>query len=65
MVEQEKFSEERVGQIDNYNPVTVTVTESVGIVALAVIALLLLRELLRAQGRIRELQEQKGGQEEG
>lgn len=64
MIEQEKISEAPVERIKNFNPVTVTLTETTGILAMSVIAMVLLVALLRAQGRIRELQQQQGQEEE-
>lgn len=64
MIEQDKISEEQVERIKNFNPVTVTLTETTGILAMSVIAMVLLVALLRAQGRIRELQQQQGQEEE-
>jgi len=45
----------------NYNPVTVTVSESVGILVLGVLALTLLIALLRSQARHRKLLTQLAG----
>ena len=39
------------------NKVTVTVTDQIGIIAMSIIAMVLLIALLRAQERIRELQQ--------
>lgn len=64
MMEQENLSEEQVERIEHYNPVTVTISESTGVVAILVVALILLIALLRSQARIRDLQEQLGQQEE-
>ena len=64
MMDQENIGEEQVEQIEHYNPVTVTISESTGVVAILVVALILLAALLRSQARIRELQEQLGQQEE-
>ena len=47
-----------------WNRVTVKVSEAIGIIAMSIMALILLIELLRAQARIRELQEKQGQQEE-
>ena len=58
MIEQEQISEEQVREIEHYNPVNVTLTESTGILAMSIIALILLIALLRAQRRNRDLQEQ-------
>lgn len=58
MIELDEMNEENVEKAELYNPVTVTISESIGTMALAVIALILLSALLKAQGRIRELQEQ-------
>lgn len=44
-----------------YNPVTITVTESVGILVLGVLALTLLVALLRSQSRHRKLLAQLAG----
>ena len=46
------------------NPVTVKVSESIGIIAMSIMALILLIALLRAQARIRELQQEQAPQEE-
>lgn len=43
---------------------TVTLAETTGILAMSVIAMALLIALLRAQGRIRELQAQQGQEQE-
>ena len=64
MMEQENIGEEQVERIEHYNPVTVTISESTGVIAILVVALILLAALLRSQARIRELQEQLGQQEE-
>lgn len=48
----------------NYNPVTVTVSESVGILILGMLALMLLVSLLRSQARHRKLLAQLAGLEE-
>ena len=45
-----------------WNRVTVKVSEAIGIIAMSIIALILLIELLRAQARIRELQQKFGEQ---
>ena len=63
MVEQEQISEEQIERIEHYNPVTLTFTETTGLLAMSIIALILLAALLRSQRRIRELQEQQQGQE--
>jgi hypothetical protein len=63
MVEQEQISEEQIERIEHYNPVTLTFTETAGLLAMSIIALILLAALLRSQRRIRELQEQQQGQE--
>ena len=47
----------------NYNPVTVTVTELVGILVLGALALVLLVALLRSQARHRKLLAQLAGVE--
>ncbi|MBI3960104.1 MAG: hypothetical protein HY328_14925 [Chloroflexi bacterium] len=47
----------------NYNPVTVTVTEAVGILVLGGLALILLMALLRSQARHRKLLAQLAGVE--
>jgi len=62
MIEQDQISEEQVRHIEHYNPVKVTLTETTGVFALALIALVLLFALLRSQRRIRELQAQAGQQ---
>ena len=62
MVEQESMVDEQVQQIEHYNPVTLTFTETTGLLAMALIALVLLAALLRSQRRIQELQEQLPGQ---
>jgi Ni/Fe-hydrogenase subunit HybB-like protein len=49
----------------NNSPVTVTISEAIGIIAMSIMALILLIALLRAQARIRELQEVQGQQEAG
>ena len=59
MEELDNISEDRVGSIEHYNPVNVHLVETTGIVALAVIALILLFALLRAQKEIRELLRQQ------
>lgn len=48
----------------DYNPVTVTVTESVGILVLGVLSVMLLFALLRSQGRHRKLLAQLAGIEQ-
>lgn len=48
----------------NYNPVTVTITESFGILVLGVLAVILLGALLRSQGRHRKLLAHLAGIEE-
>lgn len=63
-MEQEQISEKQVERIDHYNPVTVTLTEATGVMAVSIIALILLFALLRSQRRIRELQEQQANSEE-
>ena len=63
-MEQENIGEEQVEQIEHYNPVTVTISESTGVIAILVVALILLAALLRSQARIRELQDQLRQQEE-
>ncbi|MDX1418292.1 MAG: hypothetical protein R3293_29095 [Candidatus Promineifilaceae bacterium] len=55
MIEQEELSEKQVGHIENYNPVSVNVTETTGILALSIIVLILLVALLRAQRQIQDL----------
>ena len=47
----------------NYNPVTVTFTESVGILVLGVLSLVLLISLLRSQARHHKLLAQLAGLE--
>ena len=47
----------------NYNPVTVTIKESVGILVLGALALILLISLLRSQSRHRKLLVQLAGLE--
>jgi hypothetical protein len=47
----------------NYNPVTVTVSESVGILVLGVLSVILLFALLRSQARHRKLLAQLAGLE--
>jgi len=47
----------------NYNPVTVTVSESVGILVLGVLSVMLLIALLRSQSRHRKLLAQLAGLE--
>ena len=47
----------------NYSPVTVTVSESVGILVLGVLAVMLLISLLRSQSRHRKLLAQLAGLE--
>lgn len=54
--EQNQISEEK-DRYSSYNPVTVTITEATGIVAMSIMAIILLMALLRAQARIRELQQ--------
>lgn len=66
--EQNQLSEEQDHQPPfpyNNSPVTVTISEAIGIIAMSIMALILLIALLRAQARIRELQEQQGYQGEG
>ena len=48
----------------NYNPVTVTVSESVGILVLGILAITLLVSLLRSQARYRKLLTHLAGIEE-
>ena len=57
--EQHKLSAEQTDRLLHNNPVTVTASESVGIIAMSIIAFTLLISLLRAQARIRELQERE------
>jgi preprotein translocase subunit SecG len=64
-IEQEQISEKQVDRIDHYNPVTVTLTEVTGVMAVSIIALILLFALLRSQKRIRDLQQQQANSEEG
>lgn len=47
----------------NYNPVTVTIEESVGIVMLGILSIILLVSLLRSQARHRKLLAQLAGLE--
>ena len=47
----------------NYNPVTVTVIESIGILVLSVLVVMLLAALLRSQSRYRKLLAQLAGVE--
>ncbi len=64
MIEQESLDEEPLQRIEHYNPVTVSLSESTGVVAVTIVALILLLALLRSQRRIRELQGQQRGQQE-
>jgi hypothetical protein len=59
MIEQDRLNDEQFRGYGTYSPVTVAPSESIGTVALAVMALILLVALLRSQRRIQELQEQK------
>ncbi len=65
MVERGNIAEEKVGHIEHYNPVNVVLTETTGIVTLAVIVLILLFALLWAQKRISELQEKQNREDGG
>ena len=70
MIEQEQYqvSEEQDDRPPfpyNNSPVTVTVSEPIGIIAMSIMALILLIALLRAQARIRELQQEQGQMQEG
>ncbi|MFZ1753400.1 MAG: hypothetical protein WBO46_12415 [Caldilineaceae bacterium] len=56
-------SENKGKGYQNYNPVTVTVSESVGILVLGVLAVMLLFALLRSQSRHRKLLAQLAGLE--
>lgn len=47
-----------------YNPVTVTISESVGVVMLGILSITLLISLLRSQSRHRKLLAQLAGLEE-
>jgi len=61
--EQNQISEEQDDQPPypyNNSPVTVKISEATGIVAMFIMALILLIALLRAQARIRELQQEQG-----
>lgn len=58
------MSEHEGAGYKNYNPVTVTITESVGILVLGLVALALLVALLRSQSRHRKLLAQLAGLEE-
>jgi len=62
MVGQEEMTDELPERVENYSPVTVTLTETTGLLAMSIIALILLVALLRSQRRIQELQEQSGQQ---
>jgi Ni/Fe-hydrogenase subunit HybB-like protein len=62
MVGQEEMRDELPERVENYSPVTVTLTETTGLLAMSIIALILLVALLRSQRRIQELQEQSGQQ---
>ena len=62
MVAQEEIRDEQVERIEHYNPVTLNFTETAGLVAMSIIALVLLAALLRSQRRIRERQGQLPGQ---
>jgi len=62
MVGQEEMRDELPERAENYSPVTVTLTETTGLLAMSIIALILLVALLRSQRRIQELQEQSGQQ---
>jgi hypothetical protein len=58
------MSENEGKKYRNYNPVTVTVTESVGILVLGGLALMPLVALLRSQSRHRRLLARLAGAEE-
>lgn len=58
------MSENEGKSAQNYNPVTITVQESVGILVLGVLALVLLGALLRSQARHRKLLAHLAGVEE-
>ena len=64
MIEHEqnqKSEKQAVGPPFPYdNKVTVQVSESLGIIAMSIMAMILLIALLRAQARIRELQQEQG-----
>ena len=62
MVGQGEMKDELPERVENYSPVTVTLTETTGLLAMSIIALILLVALLRSQRRIQELQEQSGQQ---
>lgn len=55
------MSENEGKNAQNYNPVTITIQESVGILVLGVLALILLGALLRSQARHRKLLAQLAG----
>ena len=64
MFEQGQLSQEQLDKIQNYNPVTVTNTDTTGLVGMTAIALILLIALLRAQKHIRDLQQQLAQEKE-
>jgi Trk-type K+ transport system membrane component len=57
MNEQDPLGEKQIESIEHYNPVTVTLTETTGLLVVSAIAFILLFSLLRAQKRIQDLQE--------
>ena len=57
MNEQDPLGENHIESIEHYNPVTVTLTETAGLLVVSAIAFILLFALLRAQKRIQDLQE--------
>jgi HAMP domain-containing protein len=57
MNEQDPLGEKQIESIEHYNPVTVTLTETTGLLVVSAIAFILLFALLRAQKRIQDLQE--------
>lgn len=65
MIEQDELGEEQIRMIENYNPVTIAPSESIGTIALAVVSMILLFALLRSQRRVRELHEQRDQEAEG
>jgi hypothetical protein len=60
MTNLEEINKDLMDRIEHYNPVTITATESVGTMALALITLILLFALMKSQGSVRELQKQQG-----
>ena len=58
------MSENEGKEYRNYNPVTVTISESVGILVLGALAITLLVALLRSQARHRKLLAQLAGIEQ-